>query len=215
MDRKLSKIETLRLATKYIEHLSTYINSGKKHILLTPIMSWKTKIFLLNFLGFVETPCLKQLSCLSHQQIDPSSNIQMGPRRTICTFCLAKVKKPTMKRQQVDFFCIQVQKSIISTQILSHLVQLRKVNLPIIPVILLTLIRYTYEKWRFTFWWLPSWLSDQFCQLLLEWLIRLSFKCISKRPYWLRHFIHNNVIIFNRNIVFYDVFFKGKDSIPF
>ncbi len=28
MDRKMSKIETLRLATKYILHLATYINSG-------------------------------------------------------------------------------------------------------------------------------------------------------------------------------------------
>jgi len=29
MDRKMSKIETLRLATKYILHLSAYINSGR------------------------------------------------------------------------------------------------------------------------------------------------------------------------------------------
>ena len=31
VDRKLSKIETLRLATSYIEHLATTLSTGKKN----------------------------------------------------------------------------------------------------------------------------------------------------------------------------------------
>ena len=46
VDRKLSKIETLRLATSYIEHLATQLNPGWFIIQSDPFKMVQKKLFL-------------------------------------------------------------------------------------------------------------------------------------------------------------------------
>ncbi|XP_071439741.1 basic helix-loop-helix transcription factor scleraxis-like [Hetaerina americana] len=81
-DRKLSKIETLRLASSYISHLGTQLLAGS-----------------------MEQPCLRSGYGMSHlNKQQPSRNCantvtcsteattQSGPR-PVCTFCLSSLKK--------------------------------------------------------------------------------------------------------------------------
>ncbi|XP_066995429.1 basic helix-loop-helix transcription factor scleraxis isoform X3 [Anabrus simplex] len=76
-DRKLSKIETLRLASSYISHLGTQLVAGP-----------------------VDQPCLRTNF---HSSGDFSSDHQhLGtPRAPVCTFCLGNQKK--MKSTMEDF----------------------------------------------------------------------------------------------------------------
>ncbi|XP_040570900.1 uncharacterized protein [Lepeophtheirus salmonis] len=89
LDRKLSKIETLRLATSYIEHLATQLNNEMAN----------------------DTPCLV-----------PSSN---RDRRSVCTFCLGKVKAKSIAKNIHDTSSILVPQAPINnnnlvSQVSSH-----------------------------------------------------------------------------------------------
>ncbi|XP_017777617.1 PREDICTED: transcription factor 15 isoform X2 [Nicrophorus vespilloides] len=63
-DRKLSKIETLRLASSYISHLGTQLIAGP-----------------------IDQPCLR----ISRHVMD---NEQHNSRNSVCTFCIAHKKAP-------------------------------------------------------------------------------------------------------------------------
>lgn len=67
VDRKLSKIETLRLASSYISHLAN--------------------VLLLGDGGADEQPCL------GAHRASGASGAQQPPPRTICTFCLSSQRK--------------------------------------------------------------------------------------------------------------------------
>ncbi|KRT86472.1 HLH domain containing protein, partial [Oryctes borbonicus] len=74
-DRKLSKIETLRLASSYISHLGTQLLAGP-----------------------VDQPCLR----IPRQTIDnDSSNLN---RHQVCTFCIAH-KKSSKNQEIEEYFC--------------------------------------------------------------------------------------------------------------
>lgn len=67
-DRKLSKIETLRLASSYISHLANVLLLGEE--------------------------CLDGQPCLRYQSILQNSNNLSSPSlRPICTFCLSNQRK--------------------------------------------------------------------------------------------------------------------------
>ncbi|CAG9770871.1 unnamed protein product [Ceutorhynchus assimilis] len=72
-DRKLSKIETLRLASSYISHLGTQLMAGP-----------------------VDQPCLRLLQNLTD---DDSSNSGHGSRQ-VCTFCISHKKYPKLLPQE-------------------------------------------------------------------------------------------------------------------
>lgn len=76
-DRKLSKIETLRLASSYISHLGTQLMAGP-----------------------IEQPCLRLIK--SHSD-DDSSNPN-APSRQVCTFCISHKKYPKLLPQE-DYTC--------------------------------------------------------------------------------------------------------------
>ncbi|XP_069681302.1 transcription factor 15-like isoform X2 [Periplaneta americana] len=67
-DRKLSKIETLRLASSYISHLGTQLLAGP-----------------------VDQPCLRPN--FHSQDFSPEHNVLGVQRSPVCTFCLASQKK--------------------------------------------------------------------------------------------------------------------------
>ncbi len=67
-DRKLSKIETLRLASSYISHLANVLLLGED------CMDGQ--------------PCLKY-----HNILQSNSNLKTPPVRPICTFCLSNQRK--------------------------------------------------------------------------------------------------------------------------
>lgn len=69
-DRKLSKIETLRLATSYISHLHTVLMVG---------------------MDCIEQPCIRHQALLSRV-----NGIHMGPERPVCTFCISASKLKAM-----------------------------------------------------------------------------------------------------------------------
>ena len=71
-DRKLSKIETLRLATSYISHLNTVLMVG---------------------MDCLEQPCVKHQALLNRAK----GISDVGSPRPVCTFCLA-----TSKARQVS-----------------------------------------------------------------------------------------------------------------
>ena len=80
VDRKLSKIETLRLATSYIEHLINQLKTG-----MCQINGLYLRIHFFNGYTFSEEN--GHNACITSQTYD------VNPRRTICTFCLAQIKK--------------------------------------------------------------------------------------------------------------------------
>ncbi|XP_023701868.1 basic helix-loop-helix transcription factor scleraxis isoform X1 [Cryptotermes secundus] len=74
-DRKLSKIETLRLASSYISHLGTQLLAGP-----------------------VDQPCLR---LTVHTQDNFSDHQLLGAQRSpVCTFCLANQKKAKASASQ-------------------------------------------------------------------------------------------------------------------
>lgn len=76
-DRKLSKIETLRLASSYISHLGTQLMAGP-----------------------IEQPCLRLIKSPSD---DDSSN-SSASNRQVCTFCISHKKFPKLLPQE-DYSC--------------------------------------------------------------------------------------------------------------
>ncbi|XP_013387750.1 transcription factor 15 [Lingula anatina] len=71
-DRKLSKIETLRLATSYISHLYTVLTVG---------------------MDITEQPCLKHQALMSHP-------VDTGSPRPVCTFCLSASKLKNLRQEK-------------------------------------------------------------------------------------------------------------------
>ncbi|KAK9746277.1 Helix-loop-helix DNA-binding domain [Popillia japonica] len=78
-DRKLSKIETLRLASSYISHLGTQLLAGP-----------------------VEQPCLR---IPPDRQTNMEDNV--NNRHQVCTFCIAH-KKSSKNQEIQDYFCQNV-----------------------------------------------------------------------------------------------------------
>ena len=74
-DRKLSKIETLRLASSYIQHLNTVLQSG---------------------LDIIDQPCIQHPALLSRL-----FGIHCGMTAPVCTFCLSASKMHQCKRRKV------------------------------------------------------------------------------------------------------------------
>lgn len=74
-DRKLSKIETLRLASSYIQHLNTVLQSG---------------------LDILDQPCIRHPALLSHL-----FGIHCGMTTPVCTFCLSASKLCSYKRRKL------------------------------------------------------------------------------------------------------------------
>lgn len=71
-NRKLSKIETLRLAKSYIAHLDA--------ILITN--------------GQIKQPCLKKdINCSKNGKNEVRNKSSMGENRNICTFCVSFTKQ--------------------------------------------------------------------------------------------------------------------------
>ncbi|XP_066153675.1 basic helix-loop-helix transcription factor scleraxis-like isoform X1 [Euwallacea fornicatus] len=77
-DRKLSKIETLRLASSYISHLGTQLMAGP-----------------------VEQPCLRLIQNSTDEE---NSNSSCGSRQ-VCTFCISHKKYSKLILPQEDFAC--------------------------------------------------------------------------------------------------------------
>ncbi|KDR23884.1 transcription factor 15-like isoform X2 [Zootermopsis nevadensis] len=86
-DRKLSKIETLRLASSYISHLGTQLLAGP-----------------------VDQPCLRP-SVHPRGDFSPEHQLLGAQRSSLCTFCLANQKKVKASATQgaVDPFRYTVQ----------------------------------------------------------------------------------------------------------
>ena len=82
LDRKLSKIETLRLATSYIHHLAVQLNAG-----LTCVLLNKQKLYfsLCSDESNLGAPC-NVITSLGFTG-------QEKRKRTICTFCVSNIKK--------------------------------------------------------------------------------------------------------------------------
>lgn len=87
-DRRLSKIETLRLAKSYINHLATTLTTGTRKKLL----KWSR---LLNFIElFLTGNCQVDADPNCYHSMDEINadhgRIQRGDRRSnICTFCIS------------------------------------------------------------------------------------------------------------------------------
>ena len=81
-DRKLSKIETLRLASSYISHLGIQLIAGNWiHTQIYISLSFITR----NYPGSMEQPCLKHKG--------PVPGYDTSNPRPVCTFCLSSMKK--------------------------------------------------------------------------------------------------------------------------
>ncbi|XP_022255469.1 achaete-scute homolog 2-like [Limulus polyphemus] len=78
-DRKLSKIETLRLAASYIAHLAT-------------VRSFRARG------DFSEQPCLRYRCHLEKVTAESSSCGSSTDSRSLCTFCLAESKRTRSSR---------------------------------------------------------------------------------------------------------------------
>lgn len=83
-DRKLSKIETLRLASSYISHLGTQLMAGEY------VQKIVNLFFKKLLIGPVDQPCLRLIQNI---QDDDSSNSSSGSRQ-VCTFCISHKKFP-------------------------------------------------------------------------------------------------------------------------
>ena len=83
-DRKLSKIETLRLAASYIAHLSTVLMVGAE---------------------VVEQPCLKNRARLRGS--GPLSVVSGGDvtQKPVCTFCLSASRHKPVSTTFIIFYC--------------------------------------------------------------------------------------------------------------
>lgn len=98
-NRKLSKIETLRLASSYIAHLGTQLSAGKcVVVVLIPLRS--TCCFFLP--GPIEQPCLR----VSKQtyEIDNETSSSSN-RHQVCTFCIAHKKGPAVSETKKKLIC--------------------------------------------------------------------------------------------------------------
>ncbi|XP_070604854.1 transcription factor 15 [Erythrolamprus reginae] len=84
VDRKLSKIETLRLASSYIAHLAN--------------------VLLLGDAGPDGQPCLRALCGAKGEGAGPA-----GPPRTICTFCLSNQRRGGSRRELSGSSCLKAR----------------------------------------------------------------------------------------------------------
>ncbi|XP_050299856.1 basic helix-loop-helix transcription factor scleraxis-like isoform X2 [Anthonomus grandis grandis] len=73
-DRKLSKIETLRLASSYISHLGTQLLAGP-----------------------IDQPCLRLTQNFTSDEDNSNSN---STNRQVCTFCISRKKMPKLLPQE-------------------------------------------------------------------------------------------------------------------
>ncbi|XP_042302407.1 transcription factor 15-like [Sceloporus undulatus] len=80
-DRKLSKIETLRLASSYISHLANML-----------LLQQQQQQQQQQSGSLVEEPILVRQPCLQYQAILQGGNTTATPR-PICTFCLSNQRK--------------------------------------------------------------------------------------------------------------------------
>lgn len=81
-DRKLSKIETLRLACSYISHLGTLLVAGK--LIIRFKIEIKKKCNRNNFL----------LGSCDKAGLAGEEELKFRQRPQVCTFCVALLKKP-------------------------------------------------------------------------------------------------------------------------
>ena len=122
VDRKLSKIETLRLATSYIEHLASQLTRGNNVIKIITYKHLYQNISILDYLEYfkpykilISDPQINSACVVRQEQYTTRPSVYSSkwntrrslngysesssitnvetPRRTICTFCLADIRK--------------------------------------------------------------------------------------------------------------------------